>query len=198
MDRYLHPGDYTAQVRSEIKTLVGGTDEKKLMVAEKAAVSEMKSYLSKRYDVAKIFYLFSKFDPAVAYTAGATAADLGKLVYYKKNTEADESYIVYECITNTAAGESPESHPAKWEEFTGRNPFIVMRLVDMVMYHIHSKDASRLMPKIREDRYQDALDWLKMVGAGKVDADLPQLAIDDANFVSEIRYNSHPAEDHRW
>lgn len=199
MQRYLHPGDYTMQIRSEIKNFVGGVDEKKLMVAEQAAVTEMKAYLSKKYDPAKIFYAVTKWDAAIAYTIPVEEGATGTLVYYKKAGEADESYIVYEVIINTALGESPETHPAKWREFTGRNPFVIMRLVDMVLYHIHSKDASRAMPKVREDRYEDSIDWLKTVlKNGDIDAGLPIRAEDDAEAVPEIRYSSHDVENQRW
>jgi len=178
---------------------VGGSDEKKLIKAEQAAVDEMKSYLNSRYNTAKIFYLLSEFDDEATYKAATEEGAVGDLVFFKKEAETeDESFIVYECIEDTAADESPESDPDKWREFAGRNPFVIMYLVDIVMYHIHSKDATRLMPKVREDRYQDALDWMKMVAKGTLEANLPQLPITDANATSDIRFNSHEAEDNRW
>jgi phage gp36-like protein len=199
MDRYLHPGDYTIQIRSEIKTLLGGADEKKLAIAETAAANQMKSYLKKRYDISNIFFLFSKFDPALVYTQPAAVGELGKLVYFRlAASTADEDYAVYQCITTTTAGQSPESHPAKWQLFTSRNSFIMMMLADCTIYHLHSGHASRLIPEERKNRYQDVLDWLKLAGKGEIDADLPQLAIDDAEATSDIRYNSHELEDQRW
>jgi phage gp36-like protein len=198
MQRYLHPGDYTMQIRKEIKDLLGGADEGKLIVAENAAVGQMKSYLKKLYDIDKIFYLISKWDPAIVYQAPADPEQLGTLAFFKADTAADEQYKVYQVVTTTAAGESPESAAAKWSLFTSRNPFVIMYLVDITLYHLHSKDASRLMPKVREERYADALDWLKMVGKGEINADLPQKTVDDPGFVSDIRFNSNPPENQRW
>lgn len=197
MDRYLHPADYAFQARKEIRELLGGMDEKKLILAEQAAVREMKSALKKRYDISKIFFSFKIFDAALVYTNPVDDLVLGPLVYFKKNTDADESYQVFECIETTTVGQSPESHPAKWKEFV-RDAFVMMYLVDITLYHLHSKDATRLIPKIREDRYQDVKDWLKMVASGEIDADLPQLATTDENYVSDMRFNSHPVEDQRW
>jgi phage gp36-like protein len=190
MERYLHPGDYSIQIRTEIKTLVGGADEKKLVLAEHAAVGQMKSWLKKRYDIAQIFFLLKgAHDQAKAYS-------LGNLVYYKETSESVEDYKVYQANANIAANTPWNLN--NWTLFTDRNPFIILYLVDLTLYHLHSKDAARLIPKVREDRYQDALDWLKGVAEGLIDADLPQLVETDPEYKPEIRYNSHPAENHRW
>jgi hypothetical protein len=189
MDRYLTPADYSIQIRNEIKTLIGGADEKKLVIAESAAVSQMKSYLKKLYDISQIFFLIKgAHDPAIAYTAGS-------LVYYKESTEKDESYLVYEAIADVPASAWDIT---KWNLFTKRNPFVIMYAVDITLYHIHSKDATRLIPEVREKRYNVALDWLELVGAGKIDADLPQIPDTSDAYSSDIRYNSHEAENQRW
>lgn len=58
------------------------------------------------------------------------------------------------------------------DEPDDRNAFIVMTLVDMTLYHLWSKERGK-MPQVRNDRYQDALDWIKSVGNGLEIADLP-------------------------
>jgi phage gp36-like protein len=192
MDRYLHPGDYTFQIRKEIKDLLGGVDEGKLILAENAAVDEMRSYLKKRYDITRIFYLIKKHEAGVAWPTGSR-------VYFKQGTDPDEKYQVWESLVNIPSNQTPPGSDAtKWQLFTLRNPFVMMYLVDITLYHLHSKDASRLMPKVREDRYTDAQSWLKMVGRGEIDANLPVLPPDDIGYVSEIRFNSNPVENQRW
>jgi phage gp36-like protein len=192
MDRYIHPGDYTMQIRKEIKDFLGGSDEVKLIVAETAAVGEMKSYLKKRYDINQIFFLMKKHDAALAWTTGS-------IVYYKANSDADEKYQVWEAIADVAAnGPLPGADVSKWAPFAKRNPFINMYLVDITLYHLHSPNAQRTMPETRETRYADALAWLRMVGKGEIDADLPQLPTTDVNYNPDIRFNSHPLENQRW
>lgn len=196
MERYLHPGDYSIQIRSEIKTLVGGADEKKLVLAEHAAVGQMKSWLKKRYDIAQIFFLMKgEHDQALAYS-------LGDLVYYKEAGQSVEDYKVYSA--NAAIPAATAWNASNWTLFTDRNPFVLLYLVDLTLYHLHSKDAARAIPKVREDRYQDALDWLKGVAEGVIDADLPQVSeldengADNPNYKPDIRFNSHTSENQRW
>lgn len=185
---YLIPSDYSFQIRKEIKTILSGGNDKKLGLAENAAVGEMKSYLKKRYDIDQIFYSISG-----EYTAGTYQT--GALVYWRPDGSTDdEDYAVYLATVNTS--DSPDNEQ-EWELFA-RNPFIILKLVDITLYHLHSKDATRLMPKVREDRYQDAIDWLKMVGRGELEADLPQRSEDDEGYTSEIRFNSHPPENQRY
>lgn len=54
-----------------------------------------------------------------------------------------------------------------------RNPQIVMYLVDMALYHLHSRQNPRNVPTIRQDRYDHAIDWLKMVRKGQLSCGLP-------------------------
>ncbi len=60
-----------------------------------------------------------------------------------------------------------------------RNYFILMIVIDITLYHLWSKRAPKKIPEHRSQRYQDALDWLKAVGAGKISTDLPPLTNND-------------------
>lgn len=57
-----------------------------------------------------------------------------------------------------------------------RNPLIIMRMIDMIIYHLHSNTPARAMPKLREDRYNAALLWLDKVNMGSLDPSLPKIA----------------------
>ncbi len=107
--------DYRAQIKSEIKSVVAGTEANALEVAEMAAQAEMESYLNNRYNVPAIF--------------------------------------------------SAENNQ--------RNAVLVMYLVDMVLYHLHSRTASRLIPEIRSIRYDTAKTWLESVMKGELSPNLP-------------------------
>lgn len=58
-----------------------------------------------------------------------------------------------------------------------------MRLIDITLYHLHSRINPRNIPDLRKDRYDGnrdaqtlgAIGWLKQVAAGKINADLPNI-----------------------
>jgi len=56
-----------------------------------------------------------------------------------------------------------------------RNRLLVMYLVDMALYHLHSRQNPRNVPQIRQDRYDQALSWLKMARKGELSVGLPPL-----------------------
>ncbi len=61
---------------------------------------------------------------------------------------------------------------------SGRNPLIVMYMVDVVLYHIHSRIAPRNIPEVRIVRYEQAVEFLKRVNKGSILPDLPLLKND--------------------
>lgn len=77
-----------------------------------------------------------------------------------------------------------------------RNAFIVMTLIDITLYHIWSKERGK-MPQVRNDRYQDALDWLKSVGNGEEIADLPPRSDAGASPMAQI-YSLYPPSNHKY
>lgn len=60
----------------------------------------------------------------------------------------------------------------------GRHPQLLMYLIDITLYHLHSRINPRNISEIREVRYNQAVDWLKAVSQGKIAPDLPALATD--------------------
>lgn len=82
---------------------------------------------------------------------------------------------------------------------TARNARIVMLMVDVVLYHIHSRIAPRNIPEIREVRYEQAIEWLKAVNKGTIVPDLPML--DDTingGSLSELKLGSNPKLNHSY
>jgi len=70
----------------------------------------------------------------------------------------------------------------KWTEGDNRNQQIVMYLLDITLYHLHSRINPRNIPDLRKERYDGnnatqnggAIAWLK-VASGDITADLPQI-----------------------
>jgi len=83
--------------------------------------------------------------------------------------------------------------PVVAEEPDTRDQYIVMLVIDLSLYHLWSKEAANNIPKHRELRYNDALEWLKDVQNGK-DADLPANTDSAGNEVSDIRIYSLRAQ----
>lgn len=59
---------------------------------------------------------------------------------------------------------------------TDRNQLVLMMALDITIYHIFCQHNPYKMSKVREDRYNRAVEWLKAVAAGKITiADAPRL-----------------------
>jgi phage gp36-like protein len=54
-----------------------------------------------------------------------------------------------------------------------RNAHIVMITIDCALYHLYSSVAPNKIPEHRSNRYQDVIEWLKIIAQGKEMADLP-------------------------
>jgi phage gp36-like protein len=67
-----------------------------------------------------------------------------------------------------------------------RDQYIVMLVVDLALYHLWSKEGGNNIPKTRELRYNDALEWLKSIQKGE-SADLPTLTDSTGTEVSDVR-----------
>ncbi len=75
--------------------------------------------------------------------------------------------------------------PEDDEEDT-RDQYIVMLAIDITLYHLWTKEGGNNIPKTRELRYNDALEWLKAVQSG-AQADLPALTNDNGEEISFVR-----------
>lgn len=61
-----------------------------------------------------------------------------------------------------------------------RHSIVVMLLVDIVLYHLHSRVAPRNISQIRTERYNQAIDYLKNAALGTIQPPLP-LKLDTNN-----------------
>jgi hypothetical protein len=77
-----------------------------------------------------------------------------------------------------------------------RNAEVVMYMVDMVLYHLHSRINPGQVPELRKERYADALDWLNKVSAGDFLPDLPKVGDADGDGVDDknvVQWGGRPA-----
>lgn len=79
-----------------------------------------------------------------------------------------------------------------------RDQWIVTITIDIALYHLYSQTGMKDIPQHRQDRYQDALDWLKDVGNGDTIPELPALIDEAGNEYSEVIINSRAQENQRW
>lgn len=117
---------------------------------------------------------------------------------YALNTIVWYNDIVYTCIS-TCTGIAPTNtnhwlagatytvnvvlptDTTKWTAGDNRNQQIVLYLIDITLYHLHSRINPRLIPDLRKERYDGngqhqsggAIGWLKRCASGDVTADLP-------------------------
>jgi phage gp36-like protein len=89
--------------------------------------------------------------------------------------------------------------PAESSTVDNRDQWIVTIAIDISLYHLYSKSGSKDVPQHRQDRYQDAIDWLKDVGNGETLADLPTVVDENTGEAySEFRLSSRTPENHKW
>lgn len=72
------------------------------------------------------------------------------------------------------AGTLP-SDTSKWTLGDNRDQNILMKTVDIALYHIHSRIAPQNIPQLRQNRYDDALNTLKAAARGDITIDMPVL-----------------------
>lgn len=70
-----------------------------------------------------------------------------------------------------------------WTAGDNRNQQIILYLLDITLYHLHSRINPRNIPDLRKERYDGnnatqnggAIAWMKRVASGDITADLPQI-----------------------
>jgi len=75
-----------------------------------------------------------------------------------------------------------------------RFPILVLYLVDMVLYHLHSRINPRKVPDLREKRYDMAIHWLQEVAKGRISPDLPE----SCKTADDIRWGSNRKLGNEW
>jgi phage gp36-like protein len=76
-----------------------------------------------------------------------------------------------------------------------RNQQLVMFAVDIALYHLHSRINPRNIPQLRIDRYDSAIEWLKMAAKGTITAGIEAKTPEQGG---SIRWGSNTKKEHNW
>ena len=81
---------------------------------------------------------------------------------------------------------------------TDRNELLVMYMVDMMLYDLHSRINPRKIPELRRTRYKEAMEWLKMTKEGHHDPELDPKVDADSNTdgTDKLRWGSNEKREH--
>ena len=141
--------------------------------SEQYATEEVRSYLNFQYDTDAIFG-FEVFD-----------YDVNQLYLAEQIAVSDGG--IYTAIINAPAG-TALTDTTYFEAIDGRNPIIVMIVVDLLAYHLFSRTGTNRIPQHIIDRYEQAIKKLKEIRAKKMNPYLPikQLAEGEAQDPNTI------------
>lgn len=70
------------------------------------------------------------------------------------------------------------------QDVDDRKKIIVMYLIDITLYHLHSNISPENIPDLRETRYNRAVKWLEKVANGNLSPDLPKIDNPDDPFAN--------------
>jgi len=100
-----------------------------------------------------------------------------------RNVVSGDSAEVMETAERAAIAEATSYLAGRYDtaaifatEEDDRNPILKTYVIDLLLYHVHSRISPNNIPKLRENRYEQAIEWLKMVAADKLNPELPILA----------------------
>lgn len=117
----------------------------------------------------------------------ATAINTDKNPY---NDSANEFWDLVE----SQSGSLPTTG-TYWMAGDSRNKLIMAHLIDMTLYHLHSRINPRNIPEFRIARRDDAINYLKMIAAGKITIDLPLITPEQG---ANITYGSQPVNNNYY
>lgn len=124
-----------------------------------------------------VAYSFTGLNPSAVYTGFSlwligTAYVTGNRVQYGS--------VIWEAVV-ASTGITPGTDITKWQPVSwtagdNRNQQLVMFMIDITLYHLHSRIAPNNIPQLRIDRYDSAISWLKMAAKGNdITAAIPKI-----------------------
>lgn len=158
-----------------------------------AVTEEIRSYTGHRYDITTDLRGLN----LTAINTGITCAVGAR--YYNTATK-----LHYVCIL--AATNQTLTNATYFTQVDSRNQTVLMRFIDMVLYHLHAHITPQNVPTIRHERYDGndprqqggAIGWLKMLQKGDVTTVLTVLVDDEGNEQGHrITYGNVTRNDYR-
>lgn len=98
---------------------------------------------------------------------------------YTAGNRVSYDSAIWEAIIGST-GTTPDTDITKWQPVSwtagdNRNQQLVLFMIDVTLYHLHSRIAPHNIPQLRMDRYDSVIAWLKMAAKGEVTADIPKI-----------------------
>lgn len=118
------------------------------------------------------------------YTAIKGSFDWGDNIQFRQIQNIPPSNVFPDDPTNGAlwwgtgtaytvpAGTLP-TNTTYWTEGDNRTQSVLMIVIDIALFHLHSRIAPRNVPDLRKERYLNAIDMLKAFARGEMTAKLP-------------------------
>lgn len=72
---------------------------------------------------------------------------------------------------------------------------VIQRLVDVMLYHAHSRIMPDNIPELREKRYNNAINWLEKVASGYI---APQLPLKETDPTNPLRYGNSSTTENKY
>ena len=79
-----------------------------------------------------------------------------------------------------------------------RDPLIIMYMMDIVLYHVHTRIPEREVTEKRQKRYDKALDFLKKVNEGLLTPAWPRVDLTMYKDDNQFRLGSNTKDNHRY
>ena len=127
----------------------------------------------------------------------ATASDYvtyDELDVYAAGDRVNYNGLIYESLINTNVGHIPGDDITSWQSEAwikgdNRSQQMVMAMIDITLYHLHSRIAPNNIPDLRVKRYDDIRKWLKSSNVGDI---TPNLQLKQPTQGNRIAYGGSP------
>ena len=147
--------DYGSLITTPQLTAVKG-DEVIRKEAERAAQTEVKTYLRNKYDLVALFPTITEHNLASSYAENDIVVEVKSL-----------SDKFWQAKTAVAA-QAPLVEGANWQEISDpRDPLMKEILIDLTLYRLYTRLAPNQIPETRVQRRDDQINFLK--GIAKFD-----------------------------
>jgi len=196
MDKFLVKYDFETLIQEINLDEITNSTDRLINDSIDEAISEAAGYIRNRYDEDKAFRVVQTYSKTATYAIGdrvfwsPTAYNplstyvTGDQISFDIGTSPVIDEKIYIANQSVNAGETPLTHPAKWDFKADNNTFYVCKaatidgdlptdtlkftigdnrepklktvVIDIVLYNIHSRITPRDIPEIRQIRYDGA------------------------------------------
>jgi hypothetical protein len=99
-------------------------------------------------------------------------------------------YDAAKCLDRTLITPNPPTH----DGYNGIST-VLEKLVDITLYQLHSRVMPDNIPKLRQTRYDNAINWLEKVSSGFI---APQLPIKEVDPTTPLRYGNSSTPENKY